>query len=179
MQKRRPDSTSEYPIKDNTNPPTIKKFESRPSLLFNWDDFPHSLRDNEYIHTSYYLQSNSYLASISSLKYLHNQTGNIYTQIFSPPIILLSSLSLVYFPVSSFPTPDAEDIFVFDYFFTSLLAATGMSEVFHTIYNHSPQVLDKALSLDFFGVARCVKLGFCGNGFGMLFIIYLEVLGCT
>ncbi|KAE9382003.1 HlyIII-domain-containing protein [Stipitochalara longipes BDJ] len=126
-------------------------------LLVNWDDLPLFLRDNEYIHTQYRPASNSYLTSIHSLSYIHNQSGNIYTQLLFVSLLLIFANYLLQ---NAIPTPDREDVIVFAIFFLGLMTCLSLSFVFHTICNHSQPIQNFWLNLDFMGLLIASSGGF-------------------
>ena len=149
--------TSPPPTDDRKSCPLPATFKHQSPHLVHWDDLPPFLQDNEFIHTSYRPASTSYLTSIRSLAYTHNQTGNIYTQL----IFVLLLLTLAYHLLQiTLPSPTSSDRVVFGIFFIGLITSLSLSFVFHTICNHSKSVQDFWLNLDFIGLLVASSCGF-------------------
>jgi adiponectin receptor len=158
MQKRKAkESQTSTPASDFKPLSWETKSPDQKSLLVKWEDLPLFLRDNEYIYTHYRPASNSYLTSIHSLSYIHNQTGSIYTQLLFFSLLFLLGYHLLQ---TTLPTPDLEDVIVFGVFFCGLMTCLGLSFVFHTICNHSQPVQNFWLNLDFMGLLIASSGGF-------------------
>lgn len=135
MQKRKSQRTTSHSgTSPSDHPKAIKHQEP---LLVRWDDLPSFLRDNEYIHSGYQPQSNSYRKCIQGLRYLHNQTGNIYTQAFGVSILVSIGIFLHRSIDTRLPAASNEDVIVFGAFFFGLITSLTLSSIFHTITNHS------------------------------------------
>jgi adiponectin receptor len=128
------------------------------SSLIHWDDVPHWMQDNAYIHTSYRKASNSYTRSFASILHIHNETVNIWSHlvpaVLSFPIgyVLYSTLNPRYERASS------GDVIAFSCFFTGAALCLGMSAIYHTVSNHSPKVAKTWNQLDYAGIA-CLIAG--------------------
>ncbi|KAF4624144.1 hypothetical protein G7Y89_g14030 [Cudoniella acicularis] len=111
LRKRKPQPHSKAKAKSTSHPTSMQP------LLVTWDDLPPFLADNSYIRTHYRPSSHSYTSCLHSLTYLHNQTLNIYTQIFAS--LTLLSLSYLLFQGSKLhiPPPTLDDVVVFGCFF--------------------------------------------------------------
>jgi adiponectin receptor len=158
MQKRKVKKSQTSTPSSDPKPLSWETKSSDPkSLLVKWDDLPLFLRDNEFIHTHYRPASKSYLTSIHSLSYIHNQTGSIYTQLLFVSLLFLLGYHLLQ---TTLPTPDLEDVIVFGVFFCGLMTCLGLSFVFHTICNHSQPVQNFWLNLDFMGLLIASSGGF-------------------
>jgi adiponectin receptor len=126
-----------------------------PFELEPYEKLPEWRQDNPYILASYRPISNSYLQSVKSLAYLHNQTGNIYTHLlFLIPVLGLvtySSLMLYGFE-TSLVSPRNDDILAFSAFFGGAAACMALSTAYHTFANHSEAVALRGKQLDFAGI---------------------------
>ena len=130
--------------------PTPFQRVRRMSLLKVWDTIEPWQRDNEFIHGSYRRSSGGYRESYASLFYIHNQTVNIYTHLLAAIGFLLAAL-ITYFRVLSIGY-GSEDIHILALFFTGAVACFGFSAYFHLVGNHSHQVYNAWLTMDFFGI---------------------------
>lgn len=129
-------------------------------LLVSWDSLPSFLQDNEYIRSGYRPQSNSYRKCIVSLKYIHNQTGNIYTSGFGALAFFFSGKALFHNIESRFPAATQQDIIVFEIFFLGIISCLSMSFINHTCMNHSPEALETLMNFDFSGILFAAFGGF-------------------
>lgn len=108
--------------------------------------------DNEYLHSHYRRASNSYYACLSSLCYLHNQTGNIYSHLIG--VVFFSAWAVqTYNELSKrYPTSDQNDLIAFGVFFAGAVICFGLSVTFHTLGCHSRRVYHTWLLLDLYGI---------------------------
>lgn len=56
------------------------------SKLYQWDDLPEYLRDNEYIYTGYRAET-GFRGSLRSLFTLHNESGNVWTHLLGARLL--------------------------------------------------------------------------------------------
>lgn len=122
------------------------------ALHIHWDDLPDWRQDNHFIQTGYRHTSNSYLASLHSLSYLHNETVNIYTHLLGAVFFLVTSYFLHTVIHPRYDTASSSDILVFGCFFTGAAICLGMSATYHTLCNHSPEVAKWGNKLDYTGI---------------------------
>ena len=133
----------------------IKQASSNAVLLLHWDDLEPWQQDNEYILRHYRPCSNCYRKSIASLGYLHNQTVNVYSHLLGALIFSVVAFGLDdYFSARYGPT----DRILIACFFIGVILCLGSSSYFHLLQNHSPQVYNSWLTMDFFGII-CLIVG--------------------
>jgi len=149
--RSKPSINSKKDISQPT-PPDVASKVGQNTLLVLWDDLPTFLRDNEFIHGSYRPQSNSYRKSVASLKYLHNQTGNIYTHVAAAISTVIISKFLLRYLHFRFPAASQEDVVVLGIWFLGMMPCFVLSATFHTVCNHSPDAHHFWLTLDFLGI---------------------------
>ncbi|PVH98703.1 HlyIII-domain-containing protein [Periconia macrospinosa] len=130
---------------------TLEK-KATQALTILWSDLPHWQRDNHYIHSGYRPSSNSYLKSVTSLTYLHNESVNIYTHLLGAVLSLFSSYTIYTTLAPRYTSATREDVVVFSAFFLGAFACLGMSATYHTISNHSHAVAIWGNKLDYLGI---------------------------
>lgn len=123
-------------------------------ILVTWDELPTWLRDNEFILTGFRPASNSYRASVRSLAYLHNQTGNIYSHALAAIATAALGIWLLRHArgAQRYPSAGAEDWLVFGAFFVGAAVCCTLSALFHTFANHSRAGHGLWLRMDFLGI---------------------------
>lgn len=130
------------------------------SKLLHWDELPHWQRDNQHIHRGYRPASFSYLVSLQSLGYLHNETVNIYTHLV-PGLLSLPCGYWLYRELQPrYETASDYDILAFACFFLGAAFCLGMSATYHTISNHSPTVARVGNALDYIGIVGLITGSF-------------------
>lgn len=128
--------------------------------LLHWDDLPHWLQDNAYIHTHYRLPSNSFSGSISSLFYLHNETVNVYSHLLPATLSIPTSYFLYQALRLRYGSATLEDLIAFGCFFLGFALCLGMSATYHLISNHSPRVNRLGNQLDYVGIVLLIAGSF-------------------
>lgn len=108
--------------------------------------------ENQYLLDHYPRASNSYKASLASLGYLNNQTGNVYTHIIGSIIFLSWAVQTYNDLLTRYPTSDFYDFLAFAVFFAGALCCFGFSILFHTFMNHSAEVNQTWLLMDLYGI---------------------------
>ena len=93
-------------------------------------------------------------------RYIHNQTGNIYTQVLGVLVIGIIGRDLFRVTEARFPAASQEDFIVFGCFLFSLITCLLLSFTFHTICNHSQEAQQFWLNLDFMGLLIAASGGF-------------------
>jgi adiponectin receptor len=128
------------------------------SSLTHWNDVPHWMQDNAYIHTSYRKASNSYTRSFASILHIHNETVNIWTHLV--PAFLSFPIGYAMYSTlkSRYERATSGDVLAFSCFFAGAALCLGMSATYHTVSNHSPKVAKTWNQLDYAGIA-CLIAG--------------------
>jgi adiponectin receptor len=132
--------------------PTTTAIHPKPRLLFTFAEVQAWQRDNEYLCSNYRTASNSYLTSLTSLAYLHNQTGNIYSHLCGALLFLIYSFHIYARITTRYATADAYDLLAFGVFLGSAVTCFGISATFHVFGNHSSRVYHTWLMLDLYGI---------------------------
>jgi hypothetical protein len=137
-------------------------------LLVSYDELPDWYKDNELIHHKYRPVSNSYASCAASWLYMHNETVNIYTHAI-PAVIFLAGEGLIlgYFR-RKYPQAEIIDIAIFAFFLLTATICLALSATYHTLMNHSYEVSDLYLRLDFVGII-ILTLGDFVSGIHMVF----------
>lgn len=132
--------------------PAPKKPKIDRSLL-SWDDLPEWSKDNEYIKTGFRPISNSYIDSLRSCFYVHNETGNIYSHLLAT--LWMIGLPIFYYSYakSHYSGADTDDWIVFGLFFLGGALCFGLSTGYHVLSNHSHAVHDVYHRLDLLGIS--------------------------
>ncbi|KAL2130173.1 hypothetical protein VTI74DRAFT_6805 [Chaetomium olivicolor] len=146
---RRP-STTESLI--NTAKDIETKVEDALYRLLHWDDLPAWRRDNPSIHSGYRPESNSFLGSLRSLFYLHNESVNIWTHLLGAVFFSLSGVYLYRLIAPRYESATTADLLVFACFFGGAFCCLGMSATFHLVSNHSEEVATWGNKLDYTGI---------------------------
>jgi adiponectin receptor len=119
--------------------------------LLEWGDLPDWRQDNEFITTGYRTPSGSFRQSLKSLKYIHNETVNIYSH-FLGVLLFLGLVINVLWRLSHYTTIRDIDYIVFTAFFLGMISCFFLSALFHTIANHSESVAACGVQLDYVGI---------------------------
>lgn len=155
------------PVKYPTEIPKTKTIKSK---LIHWDELEEWQRDNEHIHTGYLRESNSYLEVFTSLFYLHNESGNIYTHLV-PSIVVALTLT-----GSAFTPP-------FVLFGIGCVLCLGMSATFHALKSHSFKVATLGNKLDYAGICILIAtsmialVGYAYNDMPKHHFLYVGLTG--
>lgn len=108
--------------------------------------------DNEFLLSHYRPVSNSYHACLSSLCYLHNQTGSIYSHLIGAALFLFWAHGTYNDLSTRYPTADQGDLLAFGFFFAGVVICFSLSATFHTLSSHSKRVYHTWLLLDLYGI---------------------------
>jgi adiponectin receptor len=132
------------------------------SQLLHWTELEAWQRDNHYIHTGYRPASNSYLRSIQSLFYIHNETVNVYSHLLGS-IFAVGAGAYAYshrFWLDAakvrYASATTEDLCVLACFFAGAAGCLGMSATFHMLSNHSETVAAFGNRLDYLGIVLLI-----------------------
>ena len=120
--------------------------------LLKWSELPAWRQDNHFIQAYYRETSHSFLISLQSLAYLHNETVNIYTHLVGSLAFTCISVPLYLALASRYSSAATGDVLAFGCFFTGAVLCLGMSGFYHLITNHSPRVNSFGNNLDYVGI---------------------------
>ncbi|KAF9696931.1 hypothetical protein EKO04_004562 [Ascochyta lentis] len=151
-----PASKASEPTKEPETEVEQKTTKAKQNLTHLWHELPPWQQDNHYITSGYRPASNSYLKSIHSLSYLHNETVNIYTHLLAALLFLATSYLLYSELKPRYDTASKEDVYVFSCFFAGAVACLGISGAYHTIQNHSHVVAVWGNKLDYLGIVGLI-----------------------
>ncbi|KAJ5671549.1 hemolysin-III channel protein Izh2 [Penicillium longicatenatum] len=136
--------------------------------LLSYNDVPEWYSDNPYILTGYRPISNSTQTCLSSLFYLHNESINIYSHLIPAVAFLLAEWTLYHYLQMWYPHTPLQDQIILAFFLLTATICLGMSATFHTLMNHSEDVCNLWLQLDFIGIVILI-LGDYVSGINMVF----------
>lgn len=143
------------------------KFRKSRALL-SYQEIPEWYQDNEFIHHGYRPVSCSTSACFASWFYLHNETINIYSHLI-PCLFFVTAEALIHSYLShQYPDATVEDYLVFAFFLLTAVICLACSATLHTLSNHSLDVCDYWLHLDFIGII-ILTLGDFVSGIDMIF----------
>jgi adiponectin receptor len=149
------------PAKGSGPPAAVQEthgITTKPSLR-TYDTIETWQQDNSYIHGHYRPCSDSYLTSIASLSYLHNQTVNVYSHLLGTIYFLAAGYS-VYDEYGRGTGISSQEVFVLAGFFLGATLCFGFSTCFHLFSNHSHGVYCRCLTYDFLGIVCLVSGSF-------------------
>ncbi|KAK7214113.1 hypothetical protein V2G26_021291 [Clonostachys chloroleuca] len=137
---------------------TAKAIENKAEkpLLLLWDDLPAWRRDNAFIHSGYRQIRPSYLRSLHSLFYLHNESVNIWSHLIGAIVAVAGSLYLYYIIRPRYDSAMPSDVLVFACFIGGVVLCLGMSATFHTVLDHSQEVVRWGSRLDYTGIVALI-----------------------
>ena len=118
-----------------------------------WDGLPQWAKDNEYRHSGYRQISHSYLESLRSCFYIHNETGNIYSHLLA--MLWMVVLPIAFYPYAKehYPSASGDDWTVFGLYFLGGALCFGLSIAYHAFSDHSHRVHDAYHRLDLLGIS--------------------------
>lgn len=120
--------------------------------LLSWHEVQQFEQDNPYILTSYRPLTDSYLGCYKSLFAIHNQTVNIWSHLLGSLIYAAAGIHLWHSLASRYDTFSIGDFVAFGCYFSSVVLCLGFSVGFHLFANHSHEVHNRHLFLDFLGI---------------------------
>lgn len=127
------------------------------SILQHWEDLKSWQQDNEYILHHYRPCSGDHWKTITSLGYLHNQTVNVYSHLLGALGFCAAALFQNHFSPGSVRY-SLEDRILLALFFVGVIICLASSAFLHLVSNHSHQVYNAWLTMDFFGIV-CLTIG--------------------
>jgi hypothetical protein len=155
VRKRRSSPPADTP----PSPPPASPLASKARALLHWDHLPPWRRDNSYIRSGYRPSTSSFLDSLCSVTYLHNESVNIWTHLLGAVAAAAAALLYLYGIIEPrYPSADASDVLVFACFFAGAVACLGMSATYHAVSNHSEHVARWGNKLDYSGIV-CMIVG--------------------
>ena len=155
-QHRSPDRVSAALALSRSSPDSAKT----KLRLLHWDELEPWQQDNHYIHRHYRPASNSILASLHSLTYLHTESVNVYTHFLGA--ICFFSLCIPFYQALKprYTSASTADVLVFSCFFLGAVLSLGISAAYHLISNHSPAVNRLGNQLDYVGIVALITGSF-------------------
>ncbi|EPS38757.1 hypothetical protein H072_7491 [Dactylellina haptotyla CBS 200.50] len=129
-------------------------------LTCMWDELQEWQRDNHFIISGYRPATASYIKSLKSLLYWHNESVNIWTHLLGA--IFFGSFSWVLYTTFSprYPSASSSDIYVFLCFFAGCLFCLCMSAFYHAVSNHSHEAARWWNVLDYVGIVGLITGSF-------------------
>ncbi|GLB07713.1 hypothetical protein AtubIFM57258_003074 [Aspergillus tubingensis] len=171
--QRKPSPLPPGAIAEEPATPEKVLFDDGTPILVSYDEIPEWYQDNEFIRHGYRPVSNSTHACFASWLYLHNETVNIYSHLV-PAVFFLASEGMFYqYLQVKYPEATLSDHAIFAFFLLTAVICLGLSTTYHTLMNHSLQVSELWLRLDFVGII-VLTLGDFVSGIYMVF--YCEPL---
>jgi len=104
--------------------------------------------------------ANEYPCVLNYNRYIHNQTGDIYTQVLGVLIMGIIGRDLFRMTEARFVAASQEDFIVSGCFLFSIIICLLLSFIFYTICNHSQEAQQLWLNLDFMGLLIAASGGF-------------------
>lgn len=120
--------------------------------LLTWDGLEPWQQDNHFLIRAYRPATASYVKSIASLKYLHNQSINIWSHLLGTVAFMTAAFVLYQVFAPRYSTANWTDLFVFGCFFLGAVVCLLLSTCFHTFGNHSEEILHHGLLMDLVGI---------------------------
>lgn len=134
--------------------------KSTGAALLAWAEIEPWRQYNRFIIRSYRPASNSYLKSISSLGYIHDQTVNIYSHLLGAVGFVAAGCVLYCLFSPRYHSATWADVAVFGAFAVGLFMCLTLSAAFHTFNNHSRNVYDFFFMLDMLGISFLIMGSF-------------------
>ncbi|EXJ60984.1 hypothetical protein A1O7_05137 [Cladophialophora yegresii CBS 114405] len=129
------------------------------SLVY-WNELPHWLQDNHYIHSSYRRASYSYSKSMQSVLHWHNESVNIWSHLIPATLSLPCAVVLYNVLKPRYDHASVADVIAMGCFFGGAAVCLGMSASYHTLSNHSPSVARFWNQLDYAGISLLITGSF-------------------
>ncbi|KAJ9262385.1 hypothetical protein DTO212C5_7940 [Paecilomyces variotii] len=134
------------PVEQAPSKNTLLKIEEVPK----WYDV------NPFIISGYRNESNSFLGSLASWTYLHNETCNIYSHLI-PAVVSVFAQSFMYEHVRTrYPNLTSFDWSVLSLQLLTATVCLAVSTLYHTLLNHSPSVSHRWLHFDYLGIMTLI-----------------------
>lgn len=118
-----------------------------------WREIAYWQRDNKHITSGYRPSEADYLKTLASLKYLHNETCNIYTHLVGALLLpAIANCCMAGFSRSQFFDVRRLDYTMFWIFFLSAECCLILSTTYHLVGSHSRSVEQMWLRMDLLGI---------------------------
>jgi adiponectin receptor len=137
-----------------------RECKSTGAALLAWAEIEPWRQYNRFIIRSYRPASNSYLKSISSLGYIHDQTVNIYSHLLGAVGFVAAGYILYGLLSPRYHSATWADVAVFGAFAVGLFMCLTLSAAFHTFNNHSRNVYDLFFMFDMLGISFLIMGSF-------------------
>lgn len=127
--------------------------------LLEYRQLPEWRQGNKFITASYRPISHSYKQCLSSLTFLHTETGGQYTHFL--PFLLATAecvrlVGILYGWIDAPYNPRNEDVLVFGTFFLGAFTCMGLSTTYHMFMSHSEAVATFTKQFDFLGIVTLI-----------------------
>ena len=140
----------------------IEKIAHRVWKTISFDNLPHWLKDNEFLHRNYRpAPMNSFRDCLKSIFRLHTETCNIWTHLLGFVFFVILCMGVYVFgdyitwlfeDVTIHNLPWVEQVML-SFFFIGAMACLGCSFMFHMFNNHSHRIYKVFIQFDFYGIA--------------------------
>ena len=118
-----------------------------------WREISHWQRDNKHITSGYRPCEADYLKTLASLKFLHNETCNIYTHLVGALLLpIIANCSMAAFSQPQFSAVQGMDYAMFGIFFSSAECCLVLSTIYHLVGSYSRNVEQMWLRMDLLGI---------------------------
>jgi adiponectin receptor len=121
--------------------PAVKQTEARHQLL-SANDVPSWYAHNTYLLTGYRPVSGSVELCVDSLRYIHNETVNIYSHLIPAAMAVASNFFLHVYFQHRYSTAPLLDRLAVHIFLTSSIICFTISSIYHTLNCHSETYSD-------------------------------------
>lgn len=128
--------------------------------LVGYKDLPHWQQDNSHIYRGYRKASYSYARSFTTIFHWHNESVNIWSHLVPGTLSIPAGVSLYKILQPRYDRASIADVYAMSCFFLGAAFCLGMSAVFHTLCNHSPNVAKFWNQLDYVGIALLIAGSF-------------------
>lgn len=126
---------------------------SKGSKTLTWNEAAEWQRDSKYILGGYRREKADYLAMLTSLTFLHNETCNVYTHLLGALLLPLIATGIMHgLSQSQFSLVSGADYGMFGIFFWSAECCLVFSTAFHLFGAHSRQVEQFWHRMDLLGI---------------------------
>lgn len=122
------------------------------SRLLSYHEVPSWYQDNKYIFHGYRPVTRSVYHCLTSLSYVHNETGNILSHLIPAVSILLCEPLFFRYFSQQYPDATITDFMIFGFFLLTAGTCFALSSAYHTLLNHSADVSNLWLRVDYMGI---------------------------
>ncbi|PYH40983.1 hemolysin III family protein [Aspergillus saccharolyticus JOP 1030-1] len=147
--------------------------KDKSSSLLSYSEIPEWYQDNKFILDSYRPVSKSGYQCLLSLVALHNETVNIYSHLVPGTFFLIAEILIYQYLCTHYPEATVADYLVFSFFLLTASLCLLISATYHTLINHSKNISNLWLRLDYIGIAILILGDFIS---GIYMVFYYEPL---